>query len=199
MGTRNGKTIYQFEAKDALGQEIRDTISAKNEQEAQTTIRRMGYFVTKISAIKPDLTQSFPSKGNTVEEILRMARDDDSPKDEAKAAIDEELIFGFNNGIRESFPTAQSLKDKIKREKQQDKVQQETETLVAIQAGIAHAIEEHDTTVKFYFNLGICEQQGWDKIYHIPKERFTPDLKEFLVSKGYLVQADNEGFEVSLN
>ena len=40
---------YQFEAMDATGQEIRDVIDAATEEEAQTTIRQMGYFVTKIS------------------------------------------------------------------------------------------------------------------------------------------------------
>lgn len=44
--------IYQFEAMDATGQEIRDEIDAANEEEAQTTIRQMGYFVTKISVKK---------------------------------------------------------------------------------------------------------------------------------------------------
>lgn len=44
--------IYQFEAMDATGQEIRDEIDAPNEEEAQTTIRQMGYFVTKISVKK---------------------------------------------------------------------------------------------------------------------------------------------------
>ena len=43
---------YQFEAMDATGQEIRDEIDAANEEEAQTTIRQMGYFVTKISVKK---------------------------------------------------------------------------------------------------------------------------------------------------
>lgn len=43
---------YQFEAMDATGQEIRDEIDAQNEEEAQTTIRQMGYFVTKISVKK---------------------------------------------------------------------------------------------------------------------------------------------------
>lgn len=41
---------YEFEAMDATGQEIRDVIEAPSEEEAQTTIRQMGYFVTKISA-----------------------------------------------------------------------------------------------------------------------------------------------------
>src|SRR6056297_665421 len=43
---------FQFEAMDATGQEIRDEIDAPSEDEAQTTIRQMGYFVTKISVKK---------------------------------------------------------------------------------------------------------------------------------------------------
>ena len=43
---------YQFEAMDATGQEIRDVIEAATEEEAQTTIRSMGYFVTKIQLKK---------------------------------------------------------------------------------------------------------------------------------------------------
>jgi len=43
---------YQFEAMDASGQEIKDQIDALNEDEAQATIRQMGYFVTKISVKK---------------------------------------------------------------------------------------------------------------------------------------------------
>jgi type IV pilus assembly protein PilC len=44
--------IFQFEAMDRTGQEIKDVIEAVNEEEAQTTIRQMGYFVTKISLKK---------------------------------------------------------------------------------------------------------------------------------------------------
>ncbi|HIA20060.1 MAG TPA: type II secretion system F family protein, partial [Planctomycetaceae bacterium] len=40
---------FQFEAMDATGQEIKDVIEAATEEEAQTTIRQMGYYVTKIS------------------------------------------------------------------------------------------------------------------------------------------------------
>ncbi len=40
---------YQFEARDATGQEFRDVIEAENEDEALSTIRQMGYFVTKIT------------------------------------------------------------------------------------------------------------------------------------------------------
>lgn len=49
--------VYQFEAMDATGQEIRDEIDASNEEEAQTTIRQMGYFVTKISVKKQTAAQ----------------------------------------------------------------------------------------------------------------------------------------------
>lgn len=43
---------YQFEAMDPSGQEIKDVIEAPSEEEAQATIRQMGYFVTKISVKK---------------------------------------------------------------------------------------------------------------------------------------------------
>lgn len=43
---------FQFEALDPQGQEIRDVIEAQTQDEAQATIRSMGYFVTKISAQK---------------------------------------------------------------------------------------------------------------------------------------------------
>ena len=43
---------YQFEAMDATGQEIKDVIEASSEQEAQATIRQMGYFVTKLTEKK---------------------------------------------------------------------------------------------------------------------------------------------------
>ena len=40
---------FQFEAMDATGQEIKDVIDAATEEEAQTTIRQMGYYVTRIT------------------------------------------------------------------------------------------------------------------------------------------------------
>ena len=43
---------FQFEAMDATGAEIKDVIDAVSEEEAQATIRQMGYFVTKISVKK---------------------------------------------------------------------------------------------------------------------------------------------------
>src|SRR5574340_87696 len=44
--------MYQFEAMDATGQEIKDVLEAPSQEEAQATIRQMGYFVTKISVKK---------------------------------------------------------------------------------------------------------------------------------------------------
>ncbi len=43
---------FQFEAMDATGAEIKDVIEAQTEEEAQATIRQMGYFVTKINVKK---------------------------------------------------------------------------------------------------------------------------------------------------
>ena len=45
---------FQFRAMDAQGQEIEDVIEAQTQDEAQATIRSMGYFVTKISVQKAD-------------------------------------------------------------------------------------------------------------------------------------------------
>jgi type IV pilus assembly protein PilC len=49
---------YQFEAMDATGQEIKDIVEAPSEDEAQATIRQMGYFVTKISVKKARKTRA---------------------------------------------------------------------------------------------------------------------------------------------
>jgi len=48
---------FQFEAMDSTGQEIRDVVEAENQDEAQATIRKMGYFVTKISVKKSRKTE----------------------------------------------------------------------------------------------------------------------------------------------
>ena len=59
---------YQFEAMDATGQEIKDVIEAANEEEAQQTIRQMGYFVTKITLKKARKTaaeKKLKRKGKT--------------------------------------------------------------------------------------------------------------------------------------
>jgi len=43
---------FQFEAMDKTGQEVRDTIEAANQEEAQATIKQRGYFITKIALKK---------------------------------------------------------------------------------------------------------------------------------------------------
>ena len=52
---------FQFEAMDPQGQEIRDVIEAQTQDEAQATIRSMGYFVTKISVQKAVASSSASS------------------------------------------------------------------------------------------------------------------------------------------
>jgi type II secretory pathway component PulF len=48
---------YQFEAMDSTGHEIRDFIEAPSQEEAQKTIRDMGYFVTKLSESEKPIDQ----------------------------------------------------------------------------------------------------------------------------------------------
>ena len=55
---------YQFEAMDATGQEIKDVVDAPSQDEAQATIRQMGYFVTKISVKKSRKTGAQKKAGN---------------------------------------------------------------------------------------------------------------------------------------
>src|SRR6185369_8728564 len=40
---------FKFEAMDTSGSEVKDSVDATNEEEAQQKIRQMGYFVTKIA------------------------------------------------------------------------------------------------------------------------------------------------------
>ncbi|MFL5329643.1 MAG: type II secretion system F family protein [Gemmataceae bacterium] len=42
---------YKFEAMDTSGSEVKDSIDALSEEEAQQKIRQMGYFVTKLTAV----------------------------------------------------------------------------------------------------------------------------------------------------
>src|SRR5204863_9233962 len=42
---------YKFEAMDTTGSEVKDSIDATNEEEAQQKIKQMGYFVTKLTAM----------------------------------------------------------------------------------------------------------------------------------------------------
>ena len=54
---------YQFEAMDQAGQEIKDVVEAPNQDEAQATIKQMGYFVTKISIKKSRKTAAEKKSG----------------------------------------------------------------------------------------------------------------------------------------
>jgi type IV pilus assembly protein PilC len=56
---------YQFEAMDATGKEIKDVVDASNQDEAQATIRQMGYFVTKISVKKSRKTKGEQKSSST--------------------------------------------------------------------------------------------------------------------------------------
>ena len=49
---------FQFEAMDAQGQEIRDVIEAPTQDDAQATIRSMGYFVTRIALQKQSASEA---------------------------------------------------------------------------------------------------------------------------------------------
>src|SRR5438477_6226112 len=42
---------YKYEAMDTSGQEVKDTVDAATEEEAQQKIKQMGYFVTKITEV----------------------------------------------------------------------------------------------------------------------------------------------------
>src|SRR5262245_49924072 len=42
---------YKFEAMDTSGSEVKDSIEALSEEEAQQKIKQMGYFVTKITEV----------------------------------------------------------------------------------------------------------------------------------------------------
>ncbi len=65
---------YQFEAMDATGQEIKDVIEAPSQDEAQATIRQMGYFVTKISVKKSRKTAAAEDKAGKQGQDLRPRR-----------------------------------------------------------------------------------------------------------------------------
>ena len=42
---------YKYEAMDTSGGEVKDSVEAMSEEEAQQKIRQMGYFVTKITEV----------------------------------------------------------------------------------------------------------------------------------------------------
>jgi type IV pilus assembly protein PilC len=54
---------YYFEAMDQTGQEIKDVVDAVSQEEAQATIKQMGYFVTKLSVKKSRKATAAAKKG----------------------------------------------------------------------------------------------------------------------------------------
>src|ERR1700694_693855 len=42
---------FKFEAMDTSGSEVKDSVDAPNEEEAQQKIKQMGYFVTKLTEV----------------------------------------------------------------------------------------------------------------------------------------------------
>ena len=54
---------YKFEAMDTTGSEVKDSIDALNEEEAQQKIKQMGYFVTKITVKKQRKQATEKAKG----------------------------------------------------------------------------------------------------------------------------------------
>ncbi len=64
---------YQFEAMDDTGQEIKDVVEAPSEEEAQTTIRQMGYFVTRLS-VKRERKGRAPAKTGKARKTFAIGR-----------------------------------------------------------------------------------------------------------------------------
>jgi type IV pilus assembly protein PilC len=56
---------YYFEAMDQTGQEIKDVVEATSQEEAQATIKQMGYFVTKLSIKKSRKAAAAKKGGRT--------------------------------------------------------------------------------------------------------------------------------------
>src|SRR5438552_13709 len=54
---------YKFEAMDTAGAEVKDSVDAPSEEEAQQKIRQMGYFVTKITEQASKQTKGGKKKG----------------------------------------------------------------------------------------------------------------------------------------
>src|SRR5207302_11208006 len=54
---------FKFEAMDTTGSEVKDTVEAPSEEEAQQKIKQMGYFVTKISEVSAAKKRKDKAKG----------------------------------------------------------------------------------------------------------------------------------------
>src|SRR5437763_3007877 len=56
---------YKYEAMDTTGGEVKDTIDAPNEEEAQQKIRQLGYFVTRLTEVAGKKTKKGQKKVTT--------------------------------------------------------------------------------------------------------------------------------------
>jgi type IV pilus assembly protein PilC len=54
---------FKFEAMDTSGQEVKDSVDAPSEEEAQQKIKQMGYFVTKITEVSTAKKKKEKAKG----------------------------------------------------------------------------------------------------------------------------------------
>lgn len=55
--------VYKFEAMDTSGSEVKDSVEAPTEEEAQQKIKQMGYFVTKITEVAGKKGKKDKAKG----------------------------------------------------------------------------------------------------------------------------------------
>src|SRR5436190_11233631 len=55
--------MFKFEAMDTSGTEVKDSIEAPSEEEAQQKIKQMGYFVTKIAEVSGGRKKKEKGKG----------------------------------------------------------------------------------------------------------------------------------------
>ena len=68
---------YQYEAMDHTGREVKDSIDAATQEEAQQLIRQKGFFVTKIAEkAKKTKTQGVGQEGGPAEEEVVHDRQD---------------------------------------------------------------------------------------------------------------------------
>src|SRR5947208_106681 len=56
---------FKYEAMDTTGGEVKDSVEATNDREAQQKLRRMGYFVTKITEVRSGKGKKKPGKRKT--------------------------------------------------------------------------------------------------------------------------------------
>ena len=98
---------YKFEAMDELGVEVKDSVDAASEEEAQQKIRQMGYFVTKIGKGTPIFVPEDEDTDNL----------DDSPPDSERPhrPVDHKVKGGFPGGPKwpDVVPTWLSPKELV--------------------------------------------------------------------------------------